>query len=180
MYSMCLRCRRQVAKSSCNNKTAGGVSTLTASTSASGHSRVDVTSNTSCRQMVSVSVYSCSSHFPRHPHKQWQQQQQHHHLAKSASGKEAQLSSSRSVNGSRAYLRDIWCSLHALLVLTLGGRLCSQLLFTTNRQPTACKESAHVGTDMTVCLGAAADGRRLLASSTGCTRPSCGLAGNQT
>ncbi len=32
---------------------------------------------------------------------------------------------------------------------------------------------------MTVCLGAAADGRRLLASSTGCSRQSCGSAGNQ-
>ena len=84
------------------------------------------------------------------------------------------------MNGSRAYLTDIWCSLHALLVLTLEGRLCSQLSFTTNRQMTACKEGAHVSTDMTVCLGAAADGGRLLASSTGCTRPSCGLAGNQT
>ncbi|DBB01138.1 TPA: hypothetical protein ACH3X1_001029 [Trebouxia sp. C0004] len=48
--------------------------------------------------------------------------------------------------------------------------------FTANRQPTACKESVHVSTDMTVCLGAAADGRRLLASSTGCTRQACGLA----
>ncbi len=32
---------------------------------------------------------------------------------------------------------------------------------------------------MTVCLGAAADGRRLLASSIGCSRQSCGSAGNQ-
>ena len=69
---------------SCNTKTAGGVSTLTASTSVSGHNTADVASNSSCRHMVSVSVNSDSS--LSHP----QQQQQHHHhhhlLAKSANG----------------------------------------------------------------------------------------------
>ena len=83
------------------------------------------------------------------------------------------------MNGSRAYLTGTWCSLHALLVLTLGGKLCSQQLFTASRQQTACKQGVHVSTDMTVCLGAAADGRRLLASSIGCSRQSCGSAGNQ-
>ena len=130
--------------------------------------------------MVSVSVCSCFSHFLSHPHKQTQQQQQHHHhLAESASGS-SRAAGQQQVIGFRAYLTDIWCSLHALLVLTLGGRPYSQRLFTANRQPTACKESAHVSTDMTVYLGAAADGRRLLASSTGCTRQSCGSAGKQT
>ena len=84
------------------------------------------------------------------------------------------------MNGFRAYLTDIWCSLHALLVLTLAGKLHSQRSFTASRQPTACKKSVHVSTDMKVCLGAAADGSRLLASSTGCIRQTCGLAGNQT
>ena len=57
------------------------------------------------------------------------------------------------MNGSRAYLTGTWCSLHALLVLTLGGKLCSQQLFTASRQQTACKQGVHVSTDMTVCLG---------------------------
>ena len=182
---MCLHCHRQDAQSLCNTKTAGGVSTLTASTSASEHSKAGVASSTSCRQMVSVSVCSCSNPFPRLPHKlsqQTQQQQQQHHLAESASGssRAAGQQQDRPVNGSKAYLAGTCCSLHAFLVLTLGGKLYSLLLFTTNRQPTACKESAHLSTDTTVCLGAAADGGKLQASSTGCTRLSCGSAGKQT
>ena len=55
-------------------------------------------------------------------------------------------------------------------------------LFTAvvHSQQAACKTSVHVSTNTTVCLGAAADGRRPLASSTGCTRQTCGSAGNQT
>ena len=120
---------------------------------------------------------SCFSHFLSHLRKQTQQQQQQHHqLAESASGS-TRAAGQQQVNGFRAYLADLWCSLHALLVWILGGRLYSQRLSTANRWPTSCKESAHVNTDTTVCLGAAADGRRLLASSTGCTRQSCGSAG---
>ena len=133
-----------------------------------------------CRLMVSVLVCSCFSHFLSHPHEQTQQQQQqHHHLAESASGS-SRAAGQQQLNGFRAHLTDIRCSLLERLVLTLGGRLYSQQLFTANRQPTASKESAHVSTDTTVCLGAAADGRKLLASSTGCTRQSCGSAGKQT
>ncbi|DBA90300.1 TPA: hypothetical protein ACH3X1_003587 [Trebouxia sp. C0004] len=101
--------------------------------------------------MVSVSVCSCSSHFQGHPHKQTQQQQQqhHHHLAESASGS-SRAAGQQQVNGFRAYLQDVWCSLHALLVLTLAGRLHSQRSFTANTQPTACKISVHVSIDMTV------------------------------
>ena len=58
--------------------------------------------------------------------------------------------------------------------------LFTTLVHSARSQPTACKKSVHVSTDMTVCLGAAADGRRPLASSTGCTRQTCGSAENQT
>ncbi len=103
---------------------------------------------------------------------------QHLHLPENASGS-GRAAWQQQVNGSRAYLTGTWCSLHALLVLTLGGKLCSQQLYTASRQQMACKQGVHVSTDMIVCLGAAADGRRLLASSTGCSRQSCGSAGNQ-
>ncbi|DBA94694.1 TPA: hypothetical protein ACH3X1_002255 [Trebouxia sp. C0004] len=83
---MCHRCRQtKEPKSSRNTKRAGGISTLTASTSVSGHTKADVASSSTCRLMVSVSVCSCSSHFQSHPHKHTQQQQQHH-LAESVSG----------------------------------------------------------------------------------------------
>ena len=51
--------------------------------------------------------------------------------------------------------------------------LCSQQWFTANRQLTACRNSVHVSKNMKVCLGAAADGRRLLASSIGFIRQTC-------
>ena len=178
---MCHHSRRtQEPKTSFVIRRAGGTSTLTASTSVSGHSTADVASSSRCKLMVSVSVCSCSSHFLSLPHKQTQQQQHHHHLhlAESASGS-SRAAGQQQMPGCRAYLTDIWCNLHALWVLILAGKLYSQLLFTANRQPMACKESAHVSTDTTVCLGAAADGRRLLASSTDRTRQSCGSAGNQ-
>ena len=99
------------------------------------------------------------------------QQCQPHQPAKSGGGK-----SRTSMNGFKAYLTGTWISLDALSVLTLAGKPCSQRLFTANRQPKACNHCICVSTDMTVCLGAAADGKRQLASSTGCTRPSCGSA----
>lgn len=133
--------RKQEPKSLCNTKSGGGISSLTASTSASGHSEADVASISRCRLMVSVSVCSCSSHFLSQPHKQTQQQQQHQHhqhlhLARSASCS-SRTAGQQQVIGFRAYLTGIWCGLHALLVLTLGGRLYSQRLFTGNRRPTA-------------------------------------------
>ena len=145
--------------------------------SVNGHSQADAASTSRYRLMGSVSVCSCSSHLLSHSRKQTQQQH-HHHLTENASGR-SRAAGQQQVNGSRAYLTGTWCSLHALLVLTLGGKLCSQQLFTASRQQTACKQGVHVSTDMTVCLGAAADGRRLLASSIGCSRQSCGSAANQ-
>lgn len=176
--------RKQEPNSSRETKSGGGINSLTASTSASGHRKANVAFISRCRLMVSVSVCSCSSHFLSHPHKQTQQQQQHQHhqhlhLAKSASCSSRTAGQQRVV-GFRAYLTGIWCGLHALLVLTLGGRLYSQRLFTANRQPTACKEGARLSTSTTVCLGAAADGRRLLASSTERSKQGYGSAGNQT
>ena len=177
---MCHRCHQaQEPKSSSDSKRAGGVSTLTASTSVNGHSKADAASTTRYRLMGSVSVCSCSSHLLSHSRNQTQQHHHHHlHLTENASGS-SRAAGQQQVNGSRAYLTGTWCSLHALLVLTLGDKLCSQQLFTASRQQTACKQGVHVSTDMTVCLGAAADGRRLLASSIGCSRQSCGSAGNQ-
>ncbi len=129
--------------------------------------------------MGSVSVCSCSSHLLSHSHNQTQHHHHHHlQLTENASGS-GRTAGQQQVNGSRAYLAGTWCSLHALLVLTLGGKLCSQQLFTANRQLMACKQGVHVSTDMTVCLGAAADGRRLLASSTGCSRQSTGCSRQQ-
>ena len=99
---------------------------------------------------------------------------QHHQPAESG-GDESRTS----MNGFKAYLTDTWISLNAWLVLTLAGSLCSQRSFTANRPLKACNQRSPVSTNTPVCLGAAADGKRLLASSTGCTRPSCGSAEKQ-
>ena len=124
--------------------------------------------------MVSVSVCSCSSHFLSLPHKQTQQQyHQHLHLAESTSG------SSRAA--ADAWVQGLPNKHMVQPACIVGLDPDRKALFTAvvSRQATACKESAHVSTDTTVCLGAAAEGRRLLASSTDCTRQSCGSAGNQ-
>ena len=97
---------------------------------------------------------------------------QPHQLVKSGNGM-----SRTAVNGFKAYLTDTWISLNALLGLILAGRLCSQRSFTVNRPPKACIQRSRPS--MTVCPGAAADGKRLLASSTGCTRQTCGSAAGQ-
>ncbi len=128
---MCHRCHQpQEPKSSSRSKRAGGVGTLTASTSVSGHNKADAASNCRYRLMGSVSVCSCSGHLLSHSRNQTQHHHHHHlQLTENASGS-GRTAGQQQVNGSRAYLAGTWCSLHALLVLTLGGKLCSQQLFT--------------------------------------------------